>query len=145
MSLTPTVLLPVLDQVVGFMEDALGLQESQRVKLAELSQRNQVLEADKVRLEKVASSLIPLDATQLQQTLIKLAAMGVIDGRYREDLETKFLEDPNVLLPFVIKVAEILRSSSDQGRGISSEDPLPVNDPDGWGDFLAGRAVKLRR
>jgi hypothetical protein len=142
---TTESLLPVLDTSIDFMETALAENQALRDKIAGLTSK--LAQQEKVVLEKVAAErVLRLDTFVLEETLTKLANMGILDSAMVPEIKARMGENPNKLMPFILKLAETLTLPSGEGSGVAPEEKLAAEeDPDGWGAFYAGRPVRIKK
>ena len=143
-------LLPIIDQVISFMESALAEDSSKQAQVIQLQEEVKRLRdsQDKVVLEKVAAAKASFfDTAALNDMFIKLEGMGVIDKSAHERLVHRIQGDPNMLIPLVAKVAENLLSSPGEGSGIEHDTGNEglEEDPDGWKAMAQGQRVALRK
>lgn len=146
--------LPVLDEVIGFMEQALKEGNDHQATITQLKAGLAKLQADQDRivLEKVAAAKATFfDKAALDMALGKLEGMGIIDSTSHEKLGRRIEEDPNLVLPLLTKVAETLMSAPGEGSGIEKDASggslLDTSDadPDGWKAMAEGKTVVIRR
>lgn len=146
-----TELIPVLDQVIEFMEEALQTKQADDGKILDLTNALKKAKADQeqVILEKVAAAKASFtDQKIVKEALARLQGMGIIDERGMEKLASRFAADPNSVYPVMVKMAEKLLTAPGEGEGVdkeASDKTGDEKDPDGWGDFVAGRPVKVIR
>ncbi len=139
--------LPVLDQITGFMTEALTALDASQTKVAQLE--SQLADKDKIILEKVATKAAApvFKEADVQSTLDRLQEMNIIDSGMSTKLANEIKEDPKVMLGLLTKISEaLILDPVREGGGIEKEasaDNVNPTDPDGWGDFAAGRRVKL--
>jgi hypothetical protein len=151
MSAQASELVPVLDQMAEFTEDALKLSSQQTAKIAELEAKLAKLTADqeKIVLEKVATARATFfDVTALETALSRLEGMGIIDTSAHVKLANRIKDDPNMVIPLMTKVAESLMSAPGEGAGIDKDaGSLNVDseDPDGWVAMAQGKPVSIKR
>jgi len=144
-------ILPVLDGLIGFMQEALGAHDALAVKNAQLE--TQLASREKIYLEKVASASTIAPAVKfafnqdkVTAMLSRLQEMNIIDSQ----LATKYANDiqanPEVLLPLVTQISEALLAAPDaEGTGIVKEAASDTDDdPDGWKAFGEGRPVRQK-
>jgi hypothetical protein len=145
-------ILPVLDNIIGFVTEALTAYDAVQVKNAQLEK--QLADKDKILLEKVAATPAPLKFNEedVQQTLASLQSMNIIDQALATKLAADISKDPHAVLPLLTKIsAALITTGTSEGEGIEkeagvlSEDEIDPEDPDGWKAFREGRQVKLRR
>jgi hypothetical protein len=139
-----------LDKALGFADTALAQHEQDLQKIAQLENQVRTLQADQDRivLEKVAAAKSHLfDTRTLDLTLQRLEDLNVIDSQGREKLASQIKTNPNVILPFMIKLATTLMSAPGEGESIdkaaSGQNELDPKDPDGWGLFAQGKRVPV--
>lgn len=143
-------IVPVLDQVIEFMEEALRVKQSDDHRIGELLTALQKEKADQERviLEKVAAARASfLDESVMKTALARLQGMGILSQENSVKLASRFKEEPSAVFPMMVKLAEKLLSAPGEGAGIEKESSSESSeeDPDGWSDFAAGRQVKVRR
>jgi hypothetical protein len=145
--------LPVFDQVIGFMEEALKESTARDEQIAHLKASLSKLQSDQERitLEKVATARATFfDKTATDTMLSKLEGMGIIDTNNREKIARRITDDPNYILPLIIKVAETLMSAPGEGSGVDAKeasmlDVPDTGDPDGWWDMAEGKPVAVKK
>jgi hypothetical protein len=131
------------------MTEALTALDASQTKVAQLE--SQLADKDKIILEKVAAKAAAtpvFNDTDVQSTLAQLQEMNIIDEPFAIKLAAQIKEDPRVMLGLLTKISEALLKAPVSGEGIEKEasaDNVNPADPDGWGDFAAGRRVKLVR
>lgn len=146
-----TELVPVLDQVIEFMEEALTVKQADENRINSLTDALKKAKADQERviLEKVAAAKASfLDEATMKEALSRLQVMGVITDRGSEKLASRFKTEPNSVFPIMVKLAENLLTAPGDGSGIEKDAGASAEaqeDPDGWTDFAAGKPVKIRR
>lgn len=149
MSEPANVLVPVLDQVIEFMESALKEASSNHTQIVELTEalKKSKAEQERVILEKVAHAKAEFfDKEALQRTLNKLTGMGVLDSTGCEKIARRVGDDPNFVLPLIVKIAESLMSAPGDGEGISKlAESMEEADPDGWSAMAQGKPVSVRK
>jgi hypothetical protein len=153
MSAQASELVPVLDQMAEFTEDALKLSSQQTAKIAELEAKLAKLtaEQEKIVLEKVATARATFfDVAALETALARLEGMGIIDANAHVKLANRIKDDPNMVIPLMTKVAESLMSAPGEGAGIDKEaGSMNLNvdseDPDGWVAMAQGRPVQIKQ
>lgn len=151
MSNAATDLIPVLDDVIGFMEEALQTKQADENRINSLTDALKKAKADQERvvLEKVAAARASfLDDATMKEALSRLQTMGIITDRGSEKLASRFKSDPNSVFPIMVKLAENLLTAPGDGSGIDKESSAAAGaeaDPDGWTDFAHGKPVKVKR
>jgi hypothetical protein len=146
-----TELVPVLDDVIGFMEEALQSKQADENRITSLTDALKKAKADQERviLEKVAAARASfLDESTMKEALTRLQTMGIITDRGNEKLASRFKGDPNAVFPIMVKIAENLLTAPGDGSGIDKEGKTESGseaDPDGWIDFAQGKPVKVKR
>lgn len=151
MDATAKELVPVLDQVIEFMEEALQTKQADDTRIIELTNSLKKAKADQeqIILEKVAAAKASfMDTKIMSEALARLNGMGIIDERAMEKLASRFKSDPNAVFPIMVKMAERLLTAPGEGEGVDKEASDKAGskaDPDGWNDFIAGRPVKVVR
>lgn len=151
MSNAASEFVPVLDQVIEFMEEALHVKQADETRIGELLASLKKAQADQERivLEKVAAAKASfLDEQVMSEALARLQGMGIINPTSSVKLASKFKAEPSSVFPMMVKLAEKLLTAPGDGEGISKDAGdagVSDKDPDGWEDFAAGRAVKIRR
>lgn len=135
--------LPVLDQIIGFMTEALNEADVSRAKVAQLEAK--VADADRIILEKVAAANTQVfKEEEVRKTLDALKAMNIIDEPLAIKYAADIKQDPRVILPLLTKISEALISAPPwEGSGIEKEAAANAEDPDGWNRFSKGLPVKL--
>lgn len=137
--------LPVLDDVMGLVDDVLKVNDTYVTKLAQLEK--QLAAKDKVILEKVASTGPVFKPESITGTLNRLQEMNIIDASHATKIASDIDRDPHEVLGLLTKISEaLILSHNGEGSGIEKEagandDP----DPDGWGAFAAGHRVLLKK
>ena len=151
MSEAATDLVPVLDQVIEFMEEALTVKQADEQRIGQLADALKKAKADQERviLEKVAAAKASfLDEATMREALSRLQSMGIITENGSTKLASRFKTEPNSVFPIMVKMAENLLTAPGDGSGIEKEAGSASDsqaDPDGWADFAAGKPVKVRR
>ena len=151
MSNAATELVPVLDQVIEFMEEALTVKQADETRINSLTDalKKAKAEQERVILEKVAAAKNAfLDDATMKEALSRLQTMGIITDRGLEKLASRFKADPNSVFPMMVKLAENLLTAPGDGSGIDKDAGASATaevDPDGWTDFAAGKPVKVKR
>lgn len=142
-------IVPVLDQVIEFMESALNEKQADSTKIQELatSLKKAKEDQEKVILEKVAAAKAEFfNSEKMEQSLQKLEGMGILDSPNREKIARKIKDDPNTVFPLMVKMAEKLMTVPGEGNGIDKvADDSVDGDPDGWQAYAEGRKVEVRR
>lgn len=145
-------ILPVLDDIIGFVGDVFKAHEASQSKVAQLQE--QLKQKDKVILEKVATNVpdatkVAFDKTKVQEMIGHLKCMNIINDDMGVKIAADLEKDPNTLLNLTTRISEaLLNSPTPEGGGIAKEaasDGSDDSDPDGWGAFAQGRPVKLKR
>ncbi len=147
------LVVPILDQVIDFMEDALKEKSANQELITSLKAGLTQLQSDRERviLEKVAAAKATFfEKSALENALTKLEGMGVIDSVAHEKLSSKIMDDPSVVLTLLTKVATHLMSAPGEGSGVEKEassllEVASDDDPDGWKAMAAGKPVSVRR
>ena len=141
--------VPVLDQVIEFMESALTEKQADSGRIQELTTalKKAKEEQEKVILEKVAAARQEFfNADKLNTALGKLEGMGIVDEKNREKMAKRIKDDPNSVFLFMVKMAETIMSVPGDGHGVSKASPdTDEDDPDGWKAMAEGRKVELKR
>ena len=141
-------MVTVLDQTIEFMEAALQEKQASDTRIQALIADLEKVKQDQERvvLEKVADARQKIfDARAMDQALVHLNQLGVISKSGMEKLAARIKADPNSVFPIMIKLADTLLSAPGDGSGVEKESSAASEDPDGWGDFISGRPVKVRR
>ena len=142
-------LLPILDQVIDFMEVAITTKQADDTRMVELTRQLQDATKkaqrtpERVVLEKVAS---PVLAEQpMEEAFKRLRSMGLMDERTTNKMAARIKQDPNVVFPLLVKLAEGLQNAPAEGQGTGRRAMSQDNDPDGWTDFAEGRPPARKR
>ena len=147
-------ILPVLDDIIGFVGDVFKAHEASQAKVAQL--QDQLKQKDKVILEKVAANTPPapdltkvaFDKTKVQEMMGHLKRMNIIDEPMAVKIAADLEKDPNTLLNLTTRISEaLLNTPTEEGTGIAKEAASggDGSDPDGWDAFASGRPVTLKR
>lgn len=140
-------LLPLWDQVLDFMDAAVADQEASQTKIADLSQK--LVESDRLILEKVASAKESAKAdffppAAVDHTLERLVELHILRSQDCAKIAAEVHAKPSRLLTLLENISESLVFHK-EGMGIpKSTDSAIELDPDGWGDWAAGRTVQLK-
>jgi len=106
--------LPVLDQVIGFVTEALQAYDAATVKVAEL--QSQLASKDKVILEKVAAANAPREPVfndeEVIKTLNRLQEMRIIDQEMATKFASDIKADHHLILPLLTRISEALISTA---------------------------------
>ena len=147
MNAQPTFLLPVINQVIDFIESSLAEISGQEEKTAALNTEiERRKKQEKVLLEKVASASIPVfNEKEVAQVLDHLESLRMIKPFERIKLASEIRTKPASVLKLLASISENLGSASAEGEGYAKESSVSEFDPDGWSDFAEGRRVKQKQ
>jgi hypothetical protein len=144
----PDAILPILDETISCLEEALQSKQADDQTISKLTESIQQLKRsqDRVVLEKVAEARRNfLDEGIMGEALVRLQGMRVIDSAISEKLASRFKTDPNTVFPVMVKLAEKLQSAPGDGAGVDKEASSEDEDPDGWKALVEGREVRIKR
>jgi predicted Zn-dependent peptidase len=144
--------MPLLDEALGFVEDALAQVQENQAKIAAQAQHIARLQSDlaskeKVILEKVASANAPVfNPEKLENLFDHLESIKAMTPLERAKVANHVKKDPNLIFPLIEKLSSILRRPDSEGAAVDMGDILPsqsTTDPDGWDQMCDGKPVKL--
>lgn len=126
---------PLLNDLFGQVETALGVAEDAHEKLAQLRQLHSV------ELQKVASNLTPvLDPALVDSTLETLEDLAILSPEGREKIASDLIGDPNNALRFLTKVLTFSAAAPQEGSGIpksaSEKRTGRGSDTEDWGSVI---------
>jgi RIO-like serine/threonine protein kinase len=147
MTAEATDLLPVLNQVIDFIESSLVHTDDQESKLAALNEEiAKRRKQEKILLEKVASASAPVfNETEVEKTLDRLENLRVIGRKEHAKLAADLRSKPASALDLLATVSEKLIAAPAEGEGVLKESSVSELDPDGWSQFTEGKRVQLKR
>ena len=133
----------VLDEVLGTLGEAATALQAAETEQQSLRQKQATLEA--TLSTKVARTDI-FSRADVDKLMDKLASLGIVPVTFTAKAATHLCEHPEAALSFIEQIADVLVSPVPEGAGIPKV-AAGVRDevPDGWGDFIAGRPVRIRR
>lgn len=138
-------LVPVIDEMLGFVSESLTTQARQQEQIEHLSSK--AAQHERVILEKVAEvkSQVGLNAQELDLTLNYLVGQHLIAPGDLEKIASEIRKNPNKIFSLLTKVAETLDTSA-EGHGIPSEDvdEQGKSDPDGWNEAAKGKVPRIK-
>jgi hypothetical protein len=138
-------LVPVLDQFLGFVDEALAEHEASQTKIADLNHR--LVESERLLLEKVAAAqktASPFSEDLIHQTVRQLAELHVVHPHDCAKIAAELRANPAQSLTMLVKISESLLFPK-EGMGIpKNTGPEASFDPDGWTDMAAGRPVQIK-
>jgi hypothetical protein len=135
-------LIPVLDEVLSFMEDSLSEYSRSQAQIDLL--QNKIAQHDRVVLEKVAEfKKHAFDGDKLKNTLNNMVQMRLLSPHDSAKIASKVDNDPNAIFELLTKMAEAMIAPSEGSELIEDKD-FVLDDPDGWDDMAEGKAVRVR-
>jgi hypothetical protein len=148
MSAEATALLPIVNQVIDFIESSLAEITGQEAKAAALSAEiDKRKKQEKILLEKVAAASTPVFSEEaIEQTLNRLQDARIIKPMEHIKLAAEMRNKPASVLDLLARISVSFDSSASAGgEGYAKESSVSEADPDGWNDFAAGKRVKQKQ
>lgn len=149
MNADATALLPVVNQVIDFIESSLAeisdQEQKQAALTAEVEKRKK---QERILLEKVASASRPVFSEEaIEKTLSDLQNAHLIKPYERIKLAADMRSKPASVLDMLASISNGLDSSAPAagGMGLAKESSVTEVDPDGWDAFAEGRRVKQKQ
>jgi len=115
-------------EVLSYVEDSLKTIET-------LEKRIQVLEQDKISLEKIASSS-KLDEDILNKAVDELEKLAFVDSSGKSELKAYILEKPSNVFNVISKIASMSAMAPSSGSTVRLSANNNSRDPFGWSDFF---------
>jgi hypothetical protein len=131
-----------LDEAMGFVQAA---EDENRSLAAQLKRAAD--DQDRIVLEKVAEARqTTFQPGALSGAFAKMVNLGILKKEAAQELTARVQGDPGFILPLMLKMAERLSRSPEEGQGVSDEARGPGGrDIDGWDDMVEGKIPKLKK
>jgi hypothetical protein len=143
MPLEEQSLVPVLNEVLSFMESSLAEHSRSQTELEGL--QSKLAQQERVTLEKVATiKKLALDETRLKTTLNNMVQMRLISSGDSVKIANKLTENPNTVFELLTKMAEALVSPINDGSELIEDRDFHLEDQDGWNDMAEGKSVRVK-